>query len=544
MAARKKTVRRVRRPQGAAVGDSAETLLAEIGSRRESERENIMPARSSPDGQPYFYKVPQRVLARGDLSAGAVLLWSYLLNVESKEKKGKVAPYQATPAEALHVHRRTIRRYVTELTAAFLLSSEKRGRSQSSVYSLHDSWNYLGADDLVIPWSIHESHRTDSSAYGFARGQFRPKASGKAADAVDISVLRKGHQRPVQGEKNLTTRTTRVRAASKNSKGHSVPGPPPEAASPGSCKCGDPFPTEQVRIVLEELKDSDGPGRLNRDEDWTCRLGRVVFEINMAQLHCHPQAEEFLRFQLALIVVLWERTHELQFDKRKSRRRYHGSPYTSLDVQRFALATLEQNPALSITDLVHVVRDGSPVIPTPKGLLAAFGDLRKDSVDGPYETASLDAEAACRAGLHEMAIAGLSEAIGKRIRPSRKSRRQPSEGALALSLARDFHAKVDHPLGGSVRSLANRIRTWLREGNDSEVVKLMIDEFISNRSRYCPNGKTPWKQFIFRREELVRMTERKWVNSNKWKADFEDRRRELFGEADRRSGKTKTSSRL
>jgi len=164
-----------------------------LNARRAQRRSDENAARVSTNGTPMFLKVPARIQARSELSDGAKILHAYFLNVDSKDKKGNVAPYQNTLAEALHVDVRTIRRYIQELENAFLLSDEERGMKQSSVYYLHDSWTVTWADEnLTMPWKVQIPDRSKVSPKPADRGRFRPNGGDRSAGVEDTHVRSNG----------------------------------------------------------------------------------------------------------------------------------------------------------------------------------------------------------------------------------------------------------------------------------------------------------------------------------------------------------------
>jgi hypothetical protein len=147
---------------------------------------------------PLFLRVPDHILARPELSANAKLLLAYLNNVDRKEGKRNVAPYQATLAEFLHVSPRQVRRYLEDCEETFLVTVEKRGQARSSKLYLHDSWtlNIEWKDDLILPWQAKSVDWSNPSPDSRARGQFRPKGRDRSVHAQDASVRLNGRGSP------------------------------------------------------------------------------------------------------------------------------------------------------------------------------------------------------------------------------------------------------------------------------------------------------------------------------------------------------------
>lgn len=183
-------------PKGSSEEQSKADPWAMLHARRAQIRREANTARVDESGSPLFHRLPNRIQARAELSDGAKILFAYLLNVDSKDRKANVAPYQATLAEALHVDVRTIRRYLQELEEAFLLTVEKRGKGLSSVYHLHDPWTVKSTDDLIMPWKVQIRDRSQMSPMTGDRGRFCPTCPDISARVEDRYVRRNGHIRP------------------------------------------------------------------------------------------------------------------------------------------------------------------------------------------------------------------------------------------------------------------------------------------------------------------------------------------------------------
>jgi hypothetical protein len=346
---------------------------------------------SARGGEPTFDKLSHRLRARADVSAGAKLLYADLQNIDAREKKGNVAPYQRTLADTHNVSVRQIRRYVEELEEGWLLTDEKRGSGKSSVYYLHDSWDVEWADDLLLPWQVKKLDGTNTSPANPTRGHFRPIGPDRSARLEDRSVLHDRTDGSSPIEKNIKRRTTRQDPSREDRPKHSVSESPPGAAPSGRCKCGSALLRSQIDIYLEGCTE------------WDPALGRTGFVINANQIHFHPAAADFIKSQLALVVLCFEQTHERRFKASRSRRHYRGSPSTSLDVQRGTLLTLEQNPTLAITDLVRAAKQGDLVALTPRFILKALTPMEGVSNRGGGSS-YLSVARACELGLHEMGI--------------------------------------------------------------------------------------------------------------------------------------------
>jgi len=168
-----------------------------IESKRTARREAEVRAWHDRRGKKLLWlSVPDRLLALPGLPLAAKVFFAFLLNVNQRERKGNVAPYQKTLAEFLQVSDRQIRRYATECEEHFLLTVEKRGRAQSSVYYLHPSWDLEEADHLILPWKTRVLARTARSRQSRDGGRIRPKAEDISVSRQDENVRRNGHSRP------------------------------------------------------------------------------------------------------------------------------------------------------------------------------------------------------------------------------------------------------------------------------------------------------------------------------------------------------------
>lgn len=301
---------------------------------------------------------------------------------------------------------------------------------------------------------------------------------------------------------------------------HSVSVTPPGAASPGRCRCGSFLLKGWIHVCLGK-------------DEWTPALGRTEFEIETSQIHFHPNPSEFLKHQLALVVHWWEEGHQRQFVTSGSRVTYRASPYTSLDVQRGALLTLEQNPTLAVTDLVRIAKQGNLVAPTPTFFLKALQGRTDGSEDPDRRSAHLDAERACHTGLHGLAVPEIQPgAMRGGGEPKRKPRRSPARGGRAYSLAQRLDAQVSQiePMGlGNVAALAKHIEDWRRRGVNDDVIELMIDEFVQDFRLYCSEGSVPWRRFVGKRHTLTKVVEKHWSEQHGWDQDFEQEHNRLFG---------------
>ena len=471
-------------------------------------------------GFPRFIKYSDRVNARGDLSAGAKILYADLQNINQKENKGNVCPYQKTLAERHQLSSRQIRRLIDELEISWLLTDEKRGLGRSSKYHLHDSWNEVWADNLVLDWRTQTLERSHPSAALEGAGRIRPISEAKSGQREVRSVLKQRTQVASPKEKNYTRRPTRKELPSQKHQKHSVSAPPPRAASPERCECGISLKRRRIKIGLEGI------------EEWTPSLGRTTFVVDTGQFHFHPDPDDFLSTQLALAVHLFEVTHQRAFEKSGSRVRYHGSPYTSLDVQRGLLLTLEGNPDLAVTDLVRAARDGNLQAPTPRFFLKALQVPSGDSEGSMPGSSHLTAKRACRLGLHRSGIEGIELRSSVKNRSRQSARAPVPERSRSYYLAKCFDEQVVKldPMGsGNVSGLAKQIAKWRREGESQAVIGLMIDEFIRGFRSYCPDGNIPWQRFVYQRHTLRKKVETQFVDRHRWDDDFTEKRQTVFG---------------
>jgi hypothetical protein len=499
------------------VGDA----VSSFSSVRTGLRSEQNAARVYADG-PNFLRLLDRIQARADLSSGAKILYADLKNIDAKEKKGRVAPYQKTLAERHHVSQRQIRRYVEELESGFLVTDEKRGKGRSSVYFLHDSWDVEGSDDLLQPWRVTVLDRSDVSRTKDVKGHLRPTSKDKSAPLADRSVLSDGTKAAHPLQKNIKRRTTRQQPQKADQPIHSVSVSPPKAVLPGRCLCAKecPYWDSEIEIWLAE------------SSDWDAKLGRTTFVIKPGQLHFHPSPAEFLKIQLALIVFWFEKAHQRRFVESGSRLRYRGSPYTSLDVQRGALLTLERNPSLAVTDLVRAAKAGNLTAPTPRFILRAMERRRGRSGDGGLGTAHLEVLAACRRGLHEPGVDEFDLGASNEGRPRHNARALAAKPTKSYTLARRFDERVtaSNPLAaGNIAALARHISEWRKEGVTGEVIQMMIEEFVDKGDAYCPNGTAPWRAFVGKRSAILKSVEERFVDQHSWDDDFQERYGTLFG---------------
>jgi len=260
-------------------------------------------------------------------------------------------------------------------------------------------------------------------------------------------------------------------------------------------------------------------------------LGRTRFRLNLTQLHCHPNAPDFLRTGLALIVSLWEQNHSARHTyvvkvRDAPQVRYDPSPYTSLDVQRFALLTLECNPAFSITDLIWAAQQPQLVAPTPRCFLQVL--------DGVASTGEANGKDACQWGLHDLEEV---DRIVVELPPLCQSTDESADSnertkQSSYSLAQLFEEKTRgwSPLGANTRALAAEITRWRKKGFGYQVVEMMIDEFCRNFQSEGPNRKTPWKAFIAQCDELIASVEWYFSDKHQWDDGYEADHARLFGE--------------
>ena len=361
--------------------------MAARTTERKSRRKQQVPKWYSPSGRRLYIEVPDQLLARPDLSAGAKLLFADLLNINKASKQSYIAPYQKTLAEAHQVTTRTVRRYMEELEDGWLLERVKRGRRWSSEYHLLDSWDWPLADNnLYMPWAIEQPDGTDLSPVTDDRGRFRPGSSDRYVPTE--RRIRPHHIEKNSEEEQLTTSSNDTSCAATS----------PEATAAVDCPCGIPLEPAVLEVYLDHEDVSENE----------LTLGRIRFEIQTSQLHFHPRPAEFLTTQLGLLVQLWEEAHLVRFEASGTRRRkYRGSPITSFDVQRGALLTLERYPSMALTDLVWVAGapDGQPtdlMAPTPDGFYKALDDRRWAFGGDHLGSAHLDAYRACCEGRHDI----------------------------------------------------------------------------------------------------------------------------------------------
>ena len=397
----------------------------------------------------------------------AAVLYSDLTAIERKEQRGWVAPYQSTLAERFHVSERKIRRLCKELEAAGLLTVEKRGFGLSSRYWLHDPWSVDYSDDLVLPWTATVIELRLCSVDPEAKGQVVPLRVDRAVRQADGTVLPDGTPSSSPKDKSNMKRTTEAE------QDHSVTGAPPTAA-PERCGHGILLTESRIEISLEGMPQ------------WSPQVGRTKFVITPAQIAHYPDAEAFVGALLADLVVAFERGHRLRYEATRSHVRYRGSPYTSLDVQRGALLTLERYPGLSLWDLLAEASRGTLVASSPDAYGRALGP--------ESTTTSLTGTAACHEGLHEIATPIAADLPGTAGMTPEVSRPLSSR-----EQAQRFEHETGSSLKGNLSALARHISRWRKESLPDETIDLMIDQFAQNRQTFCPTGKTPWQQFVVRR---------------------------------------------
>jgi len=269
-------------------------------------------------------------------------------------------------------------------------------------------------------------------------------------------------------------------------------------------------------------------------EDWTPEIGRVGFSIETAQLHHHPEPLDFLKECLAMIVWFWEQdysakhTYSVRLKGGTRVFKHDPSPYTSLDVQRFALMTLDQNPSISITDLLGAAQQDDLVAPTRKHFLQVLEDA--------WLTGELTGREACQLGLHDLATEGILAGLPKPVQGADEpSSSAPRAKRSAYSLSKSFHERISslEPLGGNKRALSSQLKKWMNDGVSDEVVLLMTDEFVQHLRSYCPEGSVPWKIFIAKRHTLMKIVERHWSDQYGWGKEAEQEHNRLFGRSEK-----------
>jgi biotin operon repressor len=87
------------------------------------------------DDSKLFIKVPLWLLKREDISASAELIYGRLMLYAWGKKN--CYPSQSTLGVEVGMTRRAVRKHVSELKRAGLVSSQKRGQHQSALYTLH-----------------------------------------------------------------------------------------------------------------------------------------------------------------------------------------------------------------------------------------------------------------------------------------------------------------------------------------------------------------------------------------------------------------------
>lgn len=302
-----------------------------------------------------FFKVTDLLLARTDLSPRDVLIYSDLRNIDFKGVRGFARVGQKTLAASHHVGEHEIGNRTKKLEEALLLTRDKQGNGRVTVYYLHDSWGVHWANDLNLPWQVVPMDTTDASGPTRSAGPKCQHGADGSVDRPDESVRSNGQMSPHHREKSWSR-------AGGDSSVEDVP--PPEATARARTHPNKENPTE-IEVYLDGV------------DFWDPQLGRTRFELELiqlgpSQLGCESDPVSYLRHNLPIIVTCWESTHRLRFQQSESGRPYKGSPYTSLDIQRFVLLTLEQNLDLTIADLVLAAQDPQLVAPTPKYFLQAL----------------------------------------------------------------------------------------------------------------------------------------------------------------------------